>query len=88
MTFIHLRGGWRGHAIDWSTDDPVNPGLNGFDGDLRRKKEQEMQETIDRLRALITNRHEDSLNDTNFYDDSDSDFDDLDDAPVVLRDAE
>ncbi|EAU82858.2 RNA helicase [Coprinopsis cinerea okayama7 len=61
LGFIHTRGGWRGKQIDWNPVD-LESSLAGtsFEARRRTEAEREMEETIQRLKALIVQRHEDS----------------------------
>ncbi|KAJ7249435.1 RNA helicase [Mycena rebaudengoi] len=56
LNYIHTRGGWRGKQIAWNPEDPVAPGPDGYDGEMRRRAEGEAEETITRIRALISQR--------------------------------
>jgi helicase MOV-10 len=84
LNYIHTRGGWRGKQIAWNPEDPVAPGPDGYDGEMRRRAEGEAEETITRIRALISQRCDGSELD---FELSDSDLD-LGSDGVAGRDAE
>jgi helicase MOV-10 len=83
LNFVHIRGGWRGKKIDW---DPLEPVLSTGEYTSERKARAagEMEETIERLKAMIIDRHEDE--------DLDIDLEEDEDAAAferpVLREAE
>ncbi|PPQ70505.1 hypothetical protein CVT24_013275 [Panaeolus cyanescens] len=56
MNFVYTRGGWKGKKPDWNPEQEA-----GMDfGQLRRSQaEQELDETIERLKSLIVDRHAD-----------------------------
>jgi helicase MOV-10 len=84
LNFIHTRGGWRGKEIDWNPEAPVNPGEEGYDGELRDRAEREMEETLERLKALIINVTDGSELEFDLSEDSDSDHDET----PIFREAE
>lgn len=91
LNFVHSRGGWRGKEIDW---DPVedqagggNLADNAFEARRRAQAEQEMDDTIKRLKALIVQRHEDSDIEFDLEDDDDDGDGGAFERPI-LREAE
>lgn len=86
MNFIHTRGGWRGKEINWDPETPINPGQERYDGEVRDHAKKEMEETVERLKALITNINDSSELGINLPDDFDSDLD-HDEIPI-FREAE
>ncbi|KAF7378134.1 RNA helicase [Mycena sanguinolenta] len=72
LNYVHSRGGWRGKAISWNDDDPIVPGPNGYDGEMKRKAEGEAEEMMARLKSLIVQKNEGSEYD---FDISDSELD-------------
>lgn len=86
LNFIHTRGGWRGKEINWDPEVPINPGQQGYDGEVRDRAEREMEETLERLKALVINVNDGSELGIDLSDDSDSDSD-HDEIPI-FREAE
>lgn len=72
LNFIHLRGGWRGRQIDWNPEEPVQSGYNGYAGERRTQADIEAEETIQRLKSLIMQKHEDSDYEIDFADNDDA----------------
>ena len=89
LNFIHSRGGWRGKKIDWDPTDDVGGNLAGstFEERRRTQAEQEMQDTIQRLKALIVQRHADSDVEFDLEDDDDDNEAGAFERPI-LREAE
>ncbi|KAJ2913799.1 hypothetical protein MD484_g6608, partial [Candolleomyces efflorescens] len=81
MNYIHSKGGWRGKQIDWDPYESLAPGPDGTVPDLagrrRTQAEQEMEETVARIKSLILQTHED--------DDFDFDLEDEDGAEDATR---
>ncbi|KAF9057134.1 RNA helicase [Panaeolus papilionaceus] len=79
MNFVFVSGGWKGLKPDWnpahemptSSSSTTNPGLD-FSGQRRSQAEQELDETIERLRAMIVDRHTDEGLDIDFGEDDDA----------------
>jgi helicase MOV-10 len=69
LNFIHVRGGWRGKAIEWDPTEPILPG--GYDQQIRDVAEVDANDMISRLKSLIVENTED----LNLVDESDSDSD-------------
>jgi helicase MOV-10 len=91
LNFVHSRGGWRGKEIDWDPAEDQTRGENSagntFEARRRREAEQEMDDTIKRLKAMIVQRHEDS--DVEFdLDDDDEEGDGGAFERPILREAE
>lgn len=88
MAYIHTRGGWKGKkAESWDPNEPVCPGPEGFDGEMRARADGEATETMARLKALIAQKNDDSDFELGLSDDSDSDGHD-EYAPGMRADAE
>lgn len=51
LNYIHIRGGWRGKAIEWDPQEPILP--DGYDQQIRERAEGEAQDLISRLRSFI-----------------------------------
>jgi helicase MOV-10 len=75
MNYIHSKGGWRGKQIDWDPYESLIPGPDGTVPDLagrrRAQAEQEMEETVARIKSLILQTHEDDDFDFDLEDDED-----------------
>lgn len=79
MNFVFVNGGWKGLKPDWnpalemptSSSSTTNPGLD-FSSQRRSQAEQELDETIVRLRAMIVDRHTDEGLDIDFGEDDDA----------------
>ncbi|KAH6887860.1 RNA helicase [Coprinopsis sp. MPI-PUGE-AT-0042] len=91
LNYIHSGGGWRGKEIDW---DPVedqaggeNLAGNAFETRRRTEAEQEMDDTIKRLKALIVQRHADSDVEIDLEDSDEEDDGGAFERPI-LREAE
>ena len=72
LNYIHINGGWKGKQLDWNPEEAVSAEAR-FAEDRRTKAEREAEETIQRLRAMIVQRHEDSDLEIDFDDDDDDD---------------
>jgi len=60
LNFVYKRGGWMGKNIDWNPQVPILPtGEYVYGLERKSKEEGEMEETLQRLRALIVQKHGD-----------------------------
>ncbi|KAJ6480358.1 P-loop containing nucleoside triphosphate hydrolase protein [Mycena sanguinolenta] len=60
LNYVHSRGGWRGKVMSWNEEDPIVPGPNGYDGEMKRKAEGDAEEMMARLKSLIVQKNEGS----------------------------
>lgn len=78
LNYVHCGGGWRGKAIPWDPAGPVNPvggERHGYDTEMRRQAAAEAEDTLARLKALITRKNEEIEDGFQFeLDDSDDGF--------------
>jgi len=72
LNYIHNNGGWQGKQLDWNPEDAV-PAEARYAEDRRTKAERDAEETIQRLKAMIVQRHEDSDLEIDFRDEDDND---------------
>lgn len=72
LNYIHINGGWEGKQLDWNPEEAVSAEAR-FAEDRRTNAEREAEETIQRLKAMIVQRHEDSDLEIDFDDDDDDD---------------
>jgi len=79
LNYVHRGGGWRGKAIPWDPAGPINPvggERHGYDVEMRRQAAAEAEDTLARLKALITRKNEEIEDGFQFelVDDSDDGF--------------
>jgi len=61
MSYVHLRGGWKGKQIDWDPLEPVQPD-GEYDVQRRAREQADAEDTMARLRSMIHEAHaEDGL---------------------------
>ncbi|KAF8156830.1 RNA helicase [Crassisporium funariophilum] len=84
LNFVHTRGGWKGKQIDWDPEELIVGETDEFGRARRAHVEGEMEETINRLRSLILERHQED----GYSIDSDDDEDAGAFERPVLREAE
>lgn len=73
LNFIHTRGGWRGRQIDWNPEEPVfASGSNGYAAQRRTQADIAAEETIQRIKSLIMQKHEDSDFEVDFVNEDDA----------------
>ncbi|KAF9527429.1 RNA helicase [Crepidotus variabilis] len=56
LSFVYLRGGWKGKKIDWDPNEPIDNDF-AYDKDRRAKMEGEMEEDLAKIRAMIMQKH-------------------------------
>ncbi|KAJ3929858.1 MAG: RNA helicase [Lentinula lateritia] len=58
LNYVYRGGGWRGKTISWDPAGAVDPfSEQGYDGETRQRAAGEAEETIARLKALITRKN-------------------------------
>lgn len=55
LSYVHRGGGWRGKSISWDPEGTVDG--EGYDGELRREAAADAEDTLARLKALITRKN-------------------------------
>lgn len=87
LNYVHLNKGWRGTALNWNPEEPVQPNPEGYAEKMRQRAEGEANETIERLKSLIALKTaEDGIWDLGVDDDSGSGSEDIMDRPGFARD--
>ena len=54
LNYVHTKGGWRGLDITWDAEEPVNIQESGYDAKYRAKAEAQLEDTLTRLRAIVS----------------------------------
>ena len=55
LNYVHEQGGWKGTRITWDPSEPVNLSNYGnYDSQYRQRAEAELDDTITRLRAVVS----------------------------------
>lgn len=54
LNYVHNKGGWRGIGITWNPEEDVNIMDYGFDAKYRAQAESQLEDTLTRLRAIVS----------------------------------
>jgi helicase MOV-10 len=54
LNFVHGKGGWRGIGITWNPQEEVNIMDAGYDAKYRAQAEAQLEDTLTRLRAIVS----------------------------------
>jgi len=54
LNYVHTKGGWRGIGITWDPEEPVSIRETGYDAKYRAKAEAQLEDTLARLRAIVS----------------------------------
>ena len=55
LNYVHERGGWLGKKIDWDHTEPVSQTAE-YGSERQRREDNELEETIARLNAMIVSK--------------------------------
>ena len=72
LNYVHGKGGWRGIGITWNPQEEVNIMDSGYDAKYRVQAEAQLEDTLTRLRAIVSQNLEQFDLDIDLGSDSDN----------------